>query len=64
MSRSQDDRQSALQKMTSDQLHREIARCRAKEEERGMPAKARRAWRKAKDDAQTELESRTSSTDT
>lgn len=46
---------SILRRMTLDDLRREIAKCAAKECERGMPAKARRSWKQAKARAEAEL---------
>jgi hypothetical protein len=47
--------------MSVSELRQEIARCLAKEEQRGLAAKVRRSWKEAKEEAEVELQRRDSS---
>jgi hypothetical protein len=61
MPRSAYDFDSILRRMTIEELRREVVKCAGKERERGMPAKARRSWKEAKERADAELVRRSQS---
>lgn len=60
MAREYGDRGAELRAMSVDELRHEIARCEKREKERGLPSKARRSWKLARDEAETELKARES----